>query len=301
MGRRRTFRPGFAVDLPATLGAFAFGGGDVSTLVRGGTAARAARTAHGEGAVMLTVRPGPAEVEAEAWGPGAEALLESVPALLGAGDDPSLFRPVHPVLRDLHLRRPGMRFGRTGAAFEAVVPTIVGQKVAGREAKSSYRRLARAVGRPAPGPVSLVVPPDPAALAALPYEAYHPFGIERRRAEVIRAVARSASRLEEAVAMGPADAFRRITAFPGIGPWTAAYVMQLAMGDPDAVPVGDYNLPSLVSWNLAGEARGDDARMLELLAPYAGQRARVLRLLEGSGVKAPRFGPRVALRRIENL
>ena len=77
---------------------------------------------------------------------------------------------------------------------------------------------------------------------------------------------------------------------PGIGPWTAAEVMVRVLGDPDAVSVGDFHLPHLVSWALAGEARGTDERMLELLEPFRGQRARVIRLLELSG------NPRTALR-----
>ena len=55
--------------------------------------------------------------------------------------------------------------------------------------------------------------------------------------------------------------------------------------------VGDFHLPNLVAWALAGEPRADDARMLELLEPYRGQRARVIRLLELSGIRAPRYGP----------
>jgi 3-methyladenine DNA glycosylase/8-oxoguanine DNA glycosylase len=75
----------------------------------------------------------------------------------------------------------------------------------------------------------------------------------------------------------------------------------VAFGDPDAVSVGDAHLPDLVSWALAGEARADDARMLEILAPYAGQRGRVIRLLEVAGIKIPRYGPRFSPRRIERI
>jgi 3-methyladenine DNA glycosylase/8-oxoguanine DNA glycosylase len=85
---------------------------------------------------------------------------------------------------------------------------------------------------------------------------------------------------------------------PGIGPWTAAEVVRLALGDPDAVSVGDFHLPNLVSWLLAGEPRGTDERMLELLAPYAGHRGRVQLLLEASGAHAPRYGPRMELDQI---
>jgi hypothetical protein len=53
-----------------------------------------------------------------------------------------------------------------------------------------------------------------------------------------------------------------------------------------------------VSFALAGEPRGGDERMLELLAPFAGHRGRVTRLIEASGVRAPRRGPRMRLRHI---
>jgi 3-methyladenine DNA glycosylase/8-oxoguanine DNA glycosylase len=80
-----------------------------------------------------------------------------------------------------------------------------------------------------------------------------------------------------------------------------AETARVAFGDPDAVSVGDYHIPNLVAWALAGEPRGDDARMLSLLEPYRGQRGRVQRLLEVSGIRAPRYGPRLAPRRLADL
>jgi 3-methyladenine DNA glycosylase/8-oxoguanine DNA glycosylase len=69
-----------------------------------------------------------------------------------------------------------------------------------------------------------------------------------------------------------------------------------ALGDADAVPVGDYHLPHIVGYAFDGTARSTDERMLELLEPYRGHRSRVIRLLLLAGVSAPRFGPRIALR-----
>jgi 3-methyladenine DNA glycosylase/8-oxoguanine DNA glycosylase len=75
----------------------------------------------------------------------------------------------------------------------------------------------------------------------------------------------------------------------------------VAFGDADAVSVGDYHLPSLVAWALAGETDADDARMLELLEPFRGQRARVIRLIVAGGGGPPRRGPRMPLRSIAKL
>jgi 3-methyladenine DNA glycosylase/8-oxoguanine DNA glycosylase len=74
--------------------------------------------------------------------------------------------------------------------------------------------------------------------------------------------------------------------------------MRVAFGDADAVSVGDYHIPSLVAWALAGERKADDGRMLDLLEPYRGQRGRIQRLLEISGIYPERRGPRMAPRDI---
>jgi 3-methyladenine DNA glycosylase/8-oxoguanine DNA glycosylase len=87
----------------------------------------------------------------------------------------------------------------------------------------------------------------------------------------------------------------------GIGPWTAAEVTLRALGDPDAVSVGDAHLSNVVAFALTGRPRGTDEEMLELLAPWAGHRARVVRLLETSGPRPPRYGPRVAPRDLTRL
>jgi 3-methyladenine DNA glycosylase/8-oxoguanine DNA glycosylase len=86
-----------------------------------------------------------------------------------------------------------------------------------------------------------------------------------------------------------------------VGAWPAAETARTAFGDPDAASVGDFHLPDLVAWALAGEPRGDDDRMLELLEPYRGQRARLVRLLELSGSMPPRFGPRMRAHSVERL
>jgi 3-methyladenine DNA glycosylase/8-oxoguanine DNA glycosylase len=245
------------------------------------------------------------EVEIEAWGPGAEWLLEAAPELIGESDDPTAFQPQHPRLRDLSRRLPGLRLTRTRAVFESLVPAVLEQKVTGLEAGRVRRRLVQRYGEPAPGPAEVAtgmfVPPTPERLAALPYHAFHPLGLEQRRAVTIIRLAGRATALEALLA-GPPDVARaRLEALPGIGPWTAAETALVAFGDPDAVSVGDFHLPNLVCWVLADEPRGDDRRMLELLEPYMGQRGRVQRLLEASGITAPRHGPRMAARSIEGI
>ena len=239
-------------------------------------------------------------VRVNAWGEGAEWATANAAAICGDHDDDSGFAPGHPLLARLRREHPGIRMPRTHSVFEALVPTVIAQRITSEEARESYRHLVNALGEPAPGPVPLKLPPPPRAFAQTPYWAFHRFGIERRRAEIIIRAARSAKRLEETVSMSIADAYRRLLAFPGVGPWTAAKVAMAALGDADAVPVGDYHLPHAVGYLFDGTSRSTDERMLELLEPYRGHRARVIRLVILAGFRAPRFGPRQRINNIRN-
>ncbi|HEY1421512.1 MAG TPA: DNA-3-methyladenine glycosylase 2 family protein [Candidatus Dormibacteraeota bacterium] len=260
---------------------------------------RAARTPLGPATIHLK-HDGRA-VAAEAWGQGAEWAVERAPLLCGQADDDSGFRPDHPLLRRLHRSHIGLRVLRTDRVFEAALPVILGQLVTTIEAHASYRGLVTALGEPAPGPMVMRLPPPPDVLASMPYWSYHRFGIERRRAQVIIRAARSVKRLEEIVGMNRAAAYWRMEAFPGIGPWTAAKVALVALGDADSVPVGDYHLPHAIGFALEGTPRSTDERMLELLDPYRGHRARVIRLITLAGIGAPRYGPHAPLRDIAHI
>ena len=137
-----------------------------------------------------------------------------------------------------------------------------------------------------------MLPPSPAALAGRPAWWFHPLGIEAKRAEALRTLGKHAEKLWAWADLPVSEAHAKLALLPGIGPWTIGSVMASAMGDADAVAVGDFHLKNVVANALAGEPRGTDDRMLELLAPYAGQRGRVVRLLLLDGHRAPSYGPR---------
>jgi 3-methyladenine DNA glycosylase/8-oxoguanine DNA glycosylase len=296
---RRSLAVDPPIDVQLTLSPLLRGRGDPTMRSEGSGVRRAMRTP--EGPAQVWIRSEGNKVVAQAWGPGGLWVLELLPDLVGAADSPGSFEAHHPLVRDLHRRASGMRLMRCPTVCEILVPTIIEQKVTTLEACRSYRALVMGLGEPAPGPRGLRLPPSAPTLAGTPYYELHRFGIERRRADMIRDACMRAATLERLALLTPAEAQRKLMALPGVGPWTAAEVARVALGDPDAVRLGDFHLPHLVAWVLAGEARSDDKRMIELLEPYRGQRARVVRLIEMSGLWPERRAPRRRVRSIAAL
>jgi 3-methyladenine DNA glycosylase/8-oxoguanine DNA glycosylase len=293
----REWRPDRPLDLHRTLAPLRRGTGDPAYRVEADNAIwRATRTPDGPGTLRLAVRRGSGSVTAQAWGPGAGWLLDRIPRLCGEDDRCEGFVPTHPLLADTFARNPGWRITRSDALVEVLVPCILEQKVTGKEARASWRVLVRRFGEPAPGqvPAGLTVPPAPATWAQIPSWEWHKAGVEPARSKAVITACRHAGRLEQSLGLGTAVADQRLRALPGIGVWTSAECRQRALGDPDAVTVGDFHLPHLVGVALIGR-RVDDDGMLELLAPYAGHRYRVTRLIELSGLRNPRFGPRLTI------
>ncbi|MDQ6850439.1 MAG: DNA-3-methyladenine glycosylase 2 family protein [Actinomycetota bacterium] len=297
----RTWDAGRPVDVVTTLAPLHRGAGDPAHRVDASrTFWSACATPAGDETLAVSAIRG--VVSARAWGDAAGWLLDAVPGLLGASDDWSeLDVSGVPRLHEVLRRSAGMRLPRTGLVLDSLVPAVLEQKVTGTEARRSWRLLCYRFGTPAPGPVPLRIPPSPGALLDLPSWAWHRLGVDLARQRAIRAAASVAGRMEECVAMSPADALVRLRVVPGIGAWTAAETAQRALGHPDAISVGDFHLANWVVHFLTGRARGSDAQMLELLSPWAGQRQRVVRLIELSGEGAPRFGPRFAPRDIRAI
>lgn len=291
----RHWIPGWPLDLLAIVGGLRRGRGDPTfRLGPDGTIWRGIRTSQGAATLRLTCVPG-SGLEATAWGPGADWVLGSVPAMLGQQDDPTGFVARHPVVAEAARRFSGWRVPRTGLVLEGLIPSIIEQKVTGQEAFGSFRSLIHRYGERAPGEGGargLWVAPSAGAWARIPSWEWLRAGVDGARSATAVRAAGAAGRLEQCVGLTAGEAERRLRAIPGIGVWTAAEVRHTALGDADAVSFGDYHVAKDIGWALTGSEVDDDG-LAELLEPYSGHRYRVQRLLELAGATRPRRGPRM--------
>jgi 3-methyladenine DNA glycosylase/8-oxoguanine DNA glycosylase len=295
--RVRTLVLSDPIDVNRTLRVLRHGGADPTySRQPDGSVWRAVRTPAGAATVRIVGSHADAAVVAQAWGPGAEWSLDTLPELLGGRDNRAAFVPGLDLLDRLHRTFTGWRLTYTGLVFESLVPVVIEQKVTGGEAFASYRRLVRQLGDPAPGPgaaLGLVVPPAPRVWLGVPVWDFHLAGLGPERRDALLGAARVAPMLERAGAAGSAALDTALRGLRGIGVWTSAEIRQRALADADAVSIGDAHVPHQVGFALTGR-RTDDEGMLRLLARWRGHRYRVAQLLLMGGGSGPRFGPRYA-------
>ncbi|MGA8852122.1 MAG: DNA-3-methyladenine glycosylase 2 family protein [Aeromicrobium sp.] len=281
------------VDLRRSLSPTRRGPGDPAFQLSGDDIWRTTRMATGPATLRLR-QTDRLQVDVRAWGPGAREALDNFHATLPE----CTFEPpegAHPAVSDAHRRFPGLRPVATGRVGEALIPAIIEQKVLGADAFAAWRRLLIRFGEPAPGPTPLPLRVVPTAdqWAAIASWEWHLAGVDPQRYRTAQAAAHVLDRIEQVAAAGDRPAtYRALRSIPGVGAWTAAEVGGRALGDPDAVPWGDYHLANLVGVGLTGDRVTHD-EVPDLLEPYRPHRGHVVRLLQLSPlVHVERRGPR---------
>lgn len=301
------WHPGGSFDLLQTIGTLRRGHGDPSIRTVPGEVWMAFTTPHGPATLRLSEAGprGEPAVDAQAWGPGAAAAVDSAPRMLGRDDDwsafdePAFHATLPRIVVEARRRNLAVRLPATGRMIDSLVPTVLEQKVTVIEARRGYRYLMYRFGTAAPGagtvaPANLLVQPTAAQWLRIPSWEWHKAGVGPQRSATVMRALRSAAALERLAALPAAEASEKLQTIPGIGVWTAAEVVQRTHGCPDSIAVGDYHLAAYVGAALTGR-RTDDAGMLRLLAPWAGHRQRVVRMIGLSGFRKPTFGPRMTI------
>ncbi len=295
--RLREWRPDWPCPVGQLWGHWRKGAGDPTYRIEQGRHWRGIRTPVGP--VTLAVQPLNTNgvILAEAWGQGAEWVLDQLPTMLGADDDPSGFTPHHPQVGRALKEHPHWRIGRGNLVWQALMPAIIEQKVTGQEAFGGFRRLVHFHGERAPGPgaaLHLWVAPGPQTVRMIPSWEWLRMHIDPARSRTLVRAAQVADTLERTLQLPGEQADARLRSISGIGVWTSAEVRFRAHGDTDAVSFGDYHVPNEIGHALVGHDL-DDAGLAELLEPYRPHRHRVQALL-GMRRWRERHGPRMSPR-----
>jgi len=264
---------------------------------------RATLTPAGPGTIRIDIAKN-VITAVDAWGPGAEWLCMRAVRLTArdAGPHPDLpLVPQHEAVARAQRDLGTLLLPASDTPYHELLPAILGQRVTAAQALAQWAALCERYGEAAPGPLGLRLPPTADRLRAIPSWEFHRLGIEQQRARALQVASRYHQYVDRTRELPGAAARAALMRLPGIGEWTAAVTVGVSHGDPDALPIGDFHVKNTVAWALTGVARGTDEEMQHTLAPYAGQRWRVVRMLEKSGFGAPRLGPKRRLLDIARL
>ncbi|MEH0165688.1 DNA-3-methyladenine glycosylase 2 family protein [Roseateles microcysteis] len=180
---------------------------------------------------------------------GVAALIPIVRRWLDLDAEPAA---IDEKLGPLSAGAPGLRLPGCTDRFELAVRAVLGQQITVAAARTIGGRFVERFGEPldeaqaAPGMDRLF--PRPERIAQASVESIAELGIIRRRAESLIALGQAWPTLAFAQGEGGvAEALAGLEALPGIGPWTASYMLMRGWSWPDAFPPGDVVLKKMLA------------------------------------------------------
>ena len=239
-----------------------------------------ARTVACDGAhaiICVNTVPGEDALELRVSGAPPAALLQLSTIARRVFDlsaDPARIRAelaADPLVGALVGQRPGLRIPGMWEPFECAVRAVLGQQVSVAAGRTFAARLVVHAGTAVRGGADGLTHlfPTPARVAAATLDG---IGITGARARTLRSLARATLDGEVDFGAPPAQVAAALTAVPGIGPWTAQYVLLRALGEPDALPSADLVLRRLAASSsalLSGSQLEERARRWQPWRGYA--------------------------------
>jgi len=134
-----------------------------------------------------------------------------------------------PALVPLITQHPGLRLPGAWDGFEIAVRAIIGQQISVKGARTICIRL---VDR-----VNSGVFPTPKEVVETNLDR---LGLTQRRINTLKNLAQNWTDLDAARPVE--ETIKSLCDLPGIGPWTAHYIVMRALSEPDAYPVADLGL-----------------------------------------------------------
>jgi AraC family transcriptional regulator, regulatory protein of adaptative response / DNA-3-methyladenine glycosylase II len=216
------------------------------------------------GPALIELRPGSGAVRARVRLTDARDLADAVARcrrLLDLDADPTSIVDAlgdDPVVGPSVRARPGLRMPGHVDSAELAIRAVLGQQVSLRAAATVAGRLTRAHGEPLPaayGSITHLFPP-PVVLAGLEPGSL-PMPASRSRALVGLARSLAGGELVLEPGADPSTVRSQLLDLPGIGPWTADYIVMRGLGDPDTFPGDDLWIRRALGGTTDGAAIAD--------------------------------------------
>jgi DNA-3-methyladenine glycosylase II len=180
----------------------------------------------------------------------------------------------HPILGPLATSFRGMKPIRPATLFEMAVDAVIEQQISLTAARRIRARVVERFGERQAG---LWVFPGPETLARASKEELRACGLSGRKAEYITGIAGNIEDgsfdLEGLKGMSDDAVGLTISGIRGFGRWSADYILIRGLGRPDAVPVDDLAVRTIIGKYLAdgGRMTADQVEgVLKPFVPYRG-------------------------------
>jgi DNA-3-methyladenine glycosylase II len=192
---------------------------------------------------------------------------------------------------ELARRCAGLRPQRFPTLFEALANGICCQQLSLAAGMTRLGHLAQRFGPRTPDGTR-VGPPEPGLVARAPLSALRQTGLSAHRASQLRDLARlPLERFErELTALPDAQARARLLELPGIGPWTADYVLLRGLGRLDVFPAGDVGATRTLG-RILGRVL-DPPAAVQFAARFAPLRGMLYFCMLGHALAGPSSGSR---------
>jgi len=203
---------------------------------------------------------------------------QTLAKMLGLSVDPA---PLHAAAMRLRSLRPtalalrGMRPPRFATLFETFGSVVPFQQLSLDAGAAIVRRLVERFGEElAHDGKSYAAFPRPSVIADARLPPLLACGLSRAKAESLRSLARAVEegevREETIVPLATSDALAALTAFRGIGPWSAALVLLRGFGRLEVFPPGDSGAIRGLTALLRSRSPESLARTIERFGAYRG-------------------------------